>query len=384
MKWNNKGHQLDHIGERLTKYKGTIYIYGAGEYGEKLKNTLSFIESKIIFVDMDKEKQMKGFKNCKVISPSELLKVSEKHIVIVTASILNTSVILKKLLFSGKYIENENLFTYHKFISFYLPIFALYAEDKVYINSITIQITNRCNLKCKECSALCSYDKNAYNYEVTDIKKDIDLLFDKIDYIETLVLTGGEPFLHKELFDVLGYIQTNYLNKLNKINIICNGTVLPNLLLSKLMSDMKVEIVISNYTDSIPKIKEKYETFKGRLEENNIKYNELKVDHWVDFGYRKNSINTSSEEKMIDMFDSCNTPCRMFMKGNFIFCGSAYLSQLVLAEEEDENNFFTSDNKKEIIEYMAGYNKDGYLKMCRKCNGWLSINKQYVPVAEQI
>lgn len=41
-------------------------------------------------------------------------------------------------------------------------------------------------------------------------------------------------------------------------------------------------------------------------------------------------------------------------------------------------------NKKELMEFMLGFNERGYLEYCKKCNGEPNINKNYVIPGEQL
>ena len=59
--------------------------------------------------------------------------------------------------------------------------------------------------------------KNPKHKNINKIKGDIDILFKNVDYISTLHLVGGEPFLypnHKEVFEHIG---KNYRDKIDNI-----------------------------------------------------------------------------------------------------------------------------------------------------------------------
>ena len=50
MKWRNKGHEFDNIGEILKKIDN-IYIYGAGEYGEQLGRLFQGVGASYTYID---------------------------------------------------------------------------------------------------------------------------------------------------------------------------------------------------------------------------------------------------------------------------------------------------------------------------------------------
>jgi hypothetical protein len=43
-----------------------------------------------------------------------------------------------------------------------------------------------------------------------------------------------------------------------------------------------------------------------------------------------------------------------------------------------------SVTKEVIVEWHMGYQDKGYLEICDHCNGWVTTNRNFIPVAEQI
>jgi molybdenum cofactor biosynthesis enzyme MoaA len=77
-------------------------------------------------------------------------------------------------------------------------------------------ITDRCNLRCSHCY------QNDYSLKT---------VADKINHALTvwkkegrLAITGGEPFIRKDLFDLLHYLEQQPTIK--KIGILSNGTLI--------------------------------------------------------------------------------------------------------------------------------------------------------------
>lgn len=92
--------------------------------------------------------------------------------------------------------------------------------------SVTIMLTNLCNLKCIYC-----YEANKSKREINAniaysiIDKEM-LLDDRYECIE-FNLFGGEPFLRFDMIkDIYSYLESKNYNKEWKIGIITNGTVL--------------------------------------------------------------------------------------------------------------------------------------------------------------
>ena len=90
---------------------------------------------------------------------------------------------------------------------------------KLRFRSLMIEVTRMCNLRCSHCMRGEPQDLNI----TREILKNT---FQQIDFIETLHLTGGEPFLYPELIEMLVdvIIETNL--RVHRISTVDNGTIL--------------------------------------------------------------------------------------------------------------------------------------------------------------
>lgn len=93
--------------------------------------------------------------------------------------------------------------------------------DKMFENNfcdITLEITRRCNLTCKHCMR-----GDAQNISMT--KPIIDKFFSQTTYINTLLITGGEPFIDEEIFDYMIDAIIKYDIAIIGMQILSNGTI---------------------------------------------------------------------------------------------------------------------------------------------------------------
>lgn len=93
-----------------------------------------------------------------------------------------------------------------------------------YVNVVDINLTTRCNQRCVYCEigeGLMKAEKDLL--KLKDLKWIVDQM--KHDSIPTLVLLGGEPFLFKDLFNLLDYASQHIAD----ITIITNGMRIPGL-----------------------------------------------------------------------------------------------------------------------------------------------------------
>ncbi len=73
------------------------------------------------------------------------------------------------------------------------------------MRELTLEITNQCINRCLHCSSNCIYDKNnIVQLTLEDIKK----LIKKYEP-EIVNISGGEPFEHPNIYEILGYLKEN-------------------------------------------------------------------------------------------------------------------------------------------------------------------------------
>lgn len=76
---------------------------------------------------------------------------------------------------------------------------------------MTFTLTNKCNLSCSHC-ALSASPLSQDILSTNDVKYAIDKIIDVNP--NTLILTGGEPFIRNDILEIISYIRTNFKNKL--------------------------------------------------------------------------------------------------------------------------------------------------------------------------
>ena len=99
-----------------------------------------------------------------------------------------------------------------------------YASSKIlHVKSLDIQITERCSLKCKDCSNLMQYYVKPENSELDTMLQSIDKFVNIVDEIYELRVLGGDPFMSKDLHKVLDKLKT--YEKVKKIVIYTNAKI---------------------------------------------------------------------------------------------------------------------------------------------------------------
>ena len=111
------------------------------------------------------------------------------------------------------------------------------------INYIMFDVTDHCNFSCKHC-----YKDQPDEYTDLDMERMIsflDILQEK-GFFPSIVISGGEPLLYKDLFPFLDYLKTRKSVKLNT-----NGVLLKKYYKELLdCTNLKVQVSLDGYDDA--------------------------------------------------------------------------------------------------------------------------------------
>lgn len=76
-----------------------------------------------------------------------------------------------------------------------------------------VSITNHCNLNCPICFTYNRYDHNYYK-STAEMRKIVEHITEQTHCIELINITGGEPSLHPNLFDILAVCRENGIDRI--------------------------------------------------------------------------------------------------------------------------------------------------------------------------
>lgn len=390
MKWNNISHEFDNYVRTIPDgFHEEVFVFGAGKLGKTMGICLKTFGMLGGYIDNDETRYGSKIMDKPIISLSEYLK-KDRKIAIVIATSQKYSDEIEKQLNSFKLKHEKDYFYYEEFNDKILPIIAAYSLDKTFMRVAQITLTERCSLKCKKCAHACyNVDNTAKDMPLSEAYKSADSFFSKVDFINEFVLIGGEPLLYKNLSDVITYVGERYRKQMAVYSITTNGTIVPTKEVLESCRKYNVLFRISNYSNAIPRLKESHKKLIAALDEYGIEYILAPEEGtWIDYGfdYFDRGMN---EEKLIQAFDNCLTPCREVRGNKLYFCVMArsVSDNLNLGEGKEDYldlDKLTGENyKKKLLEFNLGYSEKGYLDMCRRCHGMDALNYP-IPVAEQM
>lgn len=388
MKWQNKGHEFDVLGERFIN-DPHIYIYGAGDYGKKQYELLEWLEIECSFIDGNQKKQKEGYLGKRVLSPIEFFLEGKKNVVL--AAVPSYANEMKLILEEHGYEENVHFWTMEEFGRKVLPIYMSYVKNKVYMDSIVFLSTTVCNLNCDACLNFTSYNKQQRHETIEERKQTLDEYFRAIDYVRFMSYTGGEPLLYPQVDELLEYIGSNYSNQIFTLGMSTNGTIIPKDTTCEILKKYHFLVLLDDYSvyvepsrEIIPKIFEKLRGYNVSYQHN------VGTDvYWIDFAPFETDNTYMSEDELIEYKKCCEVPYRELREGKLYSCNYASFAMKAGIQGEDSNDWYdlksyVKENDKELIEFIMGYTEKGYVDFCKHCAGFLPINPYKKPVGRQI
>jgi len=388
MKWENRGHELDAVSEQYLAVK-TLYIWGTGSRGTDCINFLEWLkidtDFTIYFVDSKPEKQGTVYRGHKVLSPDELFARYDAESAVVSSNEEISGILGQhKVPYFDLAATNHEK---HLFIQHFLCTYMLYKYDKLLSHWMDYNSTLRCNLNCDGCLNLNNEIENPREQSLDDFKQHIDAVFEKIDLCYSFHFSGGEPFLSKELPDIMHYLADNYGSRIYDKFVITNGTILPS---DNLLNAMRPNagvggywVFIDDYRGTVPLAQKRIPEIEKRLCDYGISYKVVRVNNWYNLKYGTEKYYSYDDIAMIYHRDNCNTFLQNFEDGRIYSCcyeAFAYKAGLI-----DHVDFLDirSASKAEILEYRLGYTQTGYVDMCRHCQG-IGEDTSFIKPAVQI
>ncbi len=345
-------------------------------------------------------KDYQGFKDLKVISYEELKDLGKKVNIFLSNQYIKY--LLPKLeednfqniFFSTELLKHKNLDEIYKgglhplkikrIVDYYCEMtkkMDYLKSNHLSLKTLDVQITERCSLKCKDCSNLMQYYTKPQNAEMEDLFVSLDKIMSVIDSIDEFRVLGGDPFMNKEMYKVINKLDA--YNSGARIAIYTNGQIIPKGENLECLRKKNVILEISNYGN----ISRNHDKIVKLCEDEKISYSTFKLEKWDDCG-RIMPYSNKSEKELKHLFSNCcNSDLISLLDGKLYRCPfSANGTHLgaIPKNPNDTVNLLNKDLSKDELKkeiFNLYFNKD-YLTACSYCNG-RDYSSKHVPVAAQ-
>ncbi|SFB12086.1 radical SAM protein [Selenomonas ruminantium] len=356
-----------------------IIVFGAGMAGQGVVKILkSYSIKPICFFDNRANNAYKMMDISVVKLPLEHYG-DERFLFVLAVHDMDEAIRQLQKLGINSYIPAYFLLNENVNISFmeYQKIEAIYYYYERYLQSSDLRlhtldfvITERCSLKCRDCSNLMQYYTNPRNYSLDEMEESISRLMNVIDEIYELRLIGGEPFINPQWPQILEIIK-RYENII-RVSIYTNGTIIPTDAQCRLLKQFGVWLSISDYGD-LSKIKK----LTGKLNYYAVPYEVKSIPFWTKCAEIVKRNRTISENKLI--FERCCARNLVTVIDNKLYgCPFIANAMNLRAIPVCEKDFvdLENDNINDVKRRMKELWQRPYYKSCDFCQGR--------PIAEDI
>ena len=256
--------------------------------------------------------------------------------------------------------------------------FKLFNYKYGYYEYLEIPITTRCSLKCKNCSNMIPCYVKPKDYDIQILLRSIKNFLKIINNIVYIRVLGGEPFLSKNLYQVLLILLKS--DKVQRIEIVTNGTIVPkNSKVIHILKSSRIIVCISQYPVVDSSILVQF------LKDNDIHYRIDKMSYWIDYG-NVNKRNKTNKE-LRKQFLKCNHICKSLVNGQIHICPrSSHGTDLGIIKNNQDDYLDLLDRNMSIEDKKFGLRKlfyKKYIQACDYCNYGTKMGKK-IAVAEQI
>lgn len=238
-------------------------------------------------------------------------------------------------------------------------------SEKLYIKNIDLEITERCSLKCRHCFNCMQYYDKPMDIPLETIQWEMNALVSALDGIGEVRILGGEPFMNRELAQIVEFVSELPGQFHKSIIIFTNATILPTERQLEVFAETKSRFYISEY--DLGK-KQKVAEFCELLKRWGIEYEVHKLPFWYYPG--EISCNHKNTEELKSMYADCwGRDCITLLNGKLFQCeimANAHRLKMIPDFPEDYVDLRQKELLKERLDFFLRDMK--YMKSCQYCN----------------
>ena len=238
------------------------------------------------------------------------------------------------------------------------------------IANVDFVITERCSLKCRDCSNLMQYYLQPENFSLAVLIQQLDDLLLFVDELFELRVIGGEPFMNSAVYEFVAYAARQ--EKIKSIVLYTNGTILPDDTQMQYLKNPKVWFSISNYGE----LSRNLLALTQKLDGLGIGYECKPVEYWTKCSSFTPHHRTREELQAV-YHDCCVRTMLTYLRGRLYPCpfiGNAMNLGAIPFNKQETMGITERQQDPAVIEKMrqefkAKFYRPDYLSSCNYCNG---------------
>lgn len=299
----------------------SIVLYGAGIVGGICKSLFERVDLKIPFViDRNPKKQGTEWRGIPIISYEDAApRLKGQKIVVMAGHTAYGDI--------AHFLTEQGMEEFRDFcnVGHFMSEWLWTAKQMNCVFHVDMTITTKCTLNCRHCNLFIPYHKEHVNFTFEEMKKTIDLFFERVDYVTYFGLIGGETFLNPDLEAFIRYLGENYRHQIGRITVVTNGTVTPAESLLQAIKKYEMYLSISDYTNMVP-YEKKMEKLVEKAKEYGIDYYRNPSIVWTDFGFPEHPFQRTPEQ-LEKHLKSCRPNWNALHDGKFYYCNVSWCAE---------------------------------------------------------
>lgn len=233
--------------------------------------------------------------------------------------------------------------------------------ERLTVQSVDLIVTERCSMKCRDCSNLMQYYEAPENADLNETLAMIDVFCAQMDEVYDVRVIGGEPFMNKEIHLIVEHLTKQA--KVQKVSIFTNATIVPREHQWTALQHEKVYFFVTDYDELSRNIRPLVEA----LEKRGIAYVSEKANGWTECGSLKKHERSPEEQKAV-FEDCCAKNLATLADGRLYRCPfSANAFKLAAVPDYQDDYLVVSNARREDIRRFL--REKPYIETCDHCNG---------------
>ena len=364
----------------LKEASAPIIIFGSGVVGEVLLHFCRKENIEVVaFCDNNNKKSGKNLMGMPIITFADLMsKYPGSTVLIAVIDIGDVVLQLQNGGFTSIYAASEILrnfpvfdYQYTKERDFvnYVAGNCLASHDsfmfpeKLFLRSVDLVITQRCSLKCRDCSNLMQFYSKPKDFEFEKISESIQQLCSAADFINEFRIIGGEPFMNRQYREITEFIGT--MDNVGKIVFFSNGTIVPDFSGINDTLRNKLLFIITDYGN----LSRNLTNMKAMLDREKIQYMVSPAGNWTSCSAISKYHRSPGQEQ--DNFDNCCAKNLITLMDGAVFrCPySANCYSLGIPEKSAKDRVLLDERASLKSELLSFIRNSTVIPVCSWCPG---------------